>query len=112
MVPPHQQFGGRMMVRQSHLRANSSTRTGDRKGIDYPSCVKYGQKHPRDCSVSQGDALFVEEKVIGGETANIWGKGVIIMVEEVIIRRTIPIGTLDRYRATANRVRAINSQSP
>jgi hypothetical protein len=56
--------------------------------------------------------LFVEEKVIGGETASIWGKGVITMVGEVIIRRTAPIGTPDRYRATTNRVRGINSQSP
>jgi hypothetical protein len=52
MVSPHQQSSGRMMVGQSHSRANSSTRTGDRKGVDYPSCVKYGQKHLGDCSVS------------------------------------------------------------
>jgi hypothetical protein len=54
MVPPHQQSGGRMMVGQSHLRTNSSIGTGDCKGVDYPSCVKYGQKHPGDCSVSPG----------------------------------------------------------
>jgi len=42
------------MVGQSHLRTNSSIGTGDCKGVDYPSCVKYGQKHPGDCSVSPG----------------------------------------------------------
>jgi hypothetical protein len=99
MVPPYQHSGKRMMVGQSHLRANSSTRTGDRKGVDYPSCVKCGQKHPGDCSVSQGDALCVGEKVICGGTASILGKGVIIVVEEVIIRRTALAGTLDKYRA-------------
>jgi hypothetical protein len=52
MVPPHQHSGERMMVGQSHLRVNSSTGTGDRKGVDYPSYVKCGQKHPGDCSVS------------------------------------------------------------
>jgi len=54
MLPPHQQSGGRVMVGQSHSRADSLTRTGDCKGVDYPFCVKYGQKHPGDCSVSPG----------------------------------------------------------
>jgi hypothetical protein len=102
MVPPHQQSGGRMMVRQSHSMANSSSGTSDRKGIDYHSCVKCGQKHPGDYSVSQGDALCVEKKFIDGETASIWGKGVIAMVVQVIIRRTAPTGTLHRYRATSS----------
>ena len=47
----------------------------------------------------QGDALCAGEKVISGGTASIWGKGVIIVVEEVIIRRTAPTGTLDMYKA-------------
>jgi hypothetical protein len=46
-----------------------------------------------------GDALCVEEKVIGGGTASIWVKGVITMVEEVITNGTALKGTLDRYRA-------------
>jgi hypothetical protein len=54
ILPPHQQSSGRVMVGQSHSRENSSTGTGDRKGVDYPFCVKYGQKHPGDCSVSLG----------------------------------------------------------
>jgi len=51
---PHQQSSGRVMVGQSHSRENSSTGTGDRKGVDYPFCIKCGQKHPGDCSVSPG----------------------------------------------------------
>jgi len=35
MLLPHQQSGERVMVGQSHSRANSSTNTGDRKGVDY-----------------------------------------------------------------------------
>jgi hypothetical protein len=58
-----------------------------------------------------GDALCVEEKVIGGGTASISIKGVITVVEEVITRGIAPKGTLDRYRAIGNRVRATNSQS-
>jgi hypothetical protein len=54
ILPPHQHSSGRVMVGQSHSRENSSTGTGDRKGVDYPFCVKYGQKHPGDCSVSLG----------------------------------------------------------
>ena len=54
ILPPHQQSSGRMMAGQSHSRANSSTGTGDRRGVDYPFCVKCGQKHPGDCSVSPG----------------------------------------------------------
>jgi len=52
MLLPHQQSSGRVMVGQLHSRENSSTRTGDCKGVDYPFCIKYGQKHPEDCSVS------------------------------------------------------------
>jgi len=63
MLPPHQQSNGRVMVGQLHSRENSSTGTGDRKGVDYPFCIKCGQKLPRDCSVSPSDALCVEEKV-------------------------------------------------
>jgi len=100
------------MVGQSHLRANFSTGTGDRKGVDYPFCVKCGQKHPGDCSVSPGRTLCAEERVIGGGTASIWVKGVIIVVEEVITRGTAPKGTLDRYRAIGSPVRATNNQSP
>jgi len=54
MLPPHQQSSGRVMVGQSHSRENSSTGTGDCKGVDYPFCIKCGQKHPGDCSVSPG----------------------------------------------------------
>jgi hypothetical protein len=43
--------------------------------------------------------LCVGEKVIYGGTASILGKGVITVVEEVIIRRTALAGTLDKYRA-------------
>jgi len=52
ILPPHQQSSGRVMVRQSHSRANSSTGTGDCKVVDYPFFVKCEQKHPRDYSVS------------------------------------------------------------
>jgi hypothetical protein len=58
MLPPHQQSSGRVMVGQSHSRENSSTRTGDRKGVDYPFCIKCRQKHPGDCLVSP-DRCFV-----------------------------------------------------
>jgi len=57
----------------------------------------------------QGDALCAEEKIIGGETTSTLGKGIITMVEEVIIRRTILTGTLDRYKALGNRVKATSS---
>jgi hypothetical protein len=43
---PHQQSSGRVMVRQSHSRANSSTGTGDCKVIDHPFYVKCGKKTP------------------------------------------------------------------
>jgi hypothetical protein len=59
-----------------------------------------------------GEALCAEERVIGGGTASIWVKGVIIVVEKVITRGTAPKGTLDRYRAIGSPVRATNSQSP
>ena len=52
ILPPHQQLSERVMVGQSHSRAKSSNGTGDHKGVDYPFCVKCGQKHPGDCSVS------------------------------------------------------------
>jgi len=100
------------MVVQSHSRANSLTGIGDRKGINYPSYVKCGQNTLGTGQFPQANALCVEEKVIGGETSNILGKGVITMAEEVIIRRTTPTGILDKYRAIGSRVRAINSQSP
>jgi len=60
----------------------------------------------------QGDALCIGEKVIGGGITSIWGKGIITVVEEVIIRRTAPTGALDKYRAIGSRVKATNSQSP
>ncbi|XP_052302021.1 uncharacterized protein LOC112323659 [Populus trichocarpa] len=44
MLPPHQQSSGRVMVGQSHSRENSSTGTGDCKGVDYPFC-----HFKRDC---------------------------------------------------------------
>jgi hypothetical protein len=94
------------MVGQSHSRANSSTNTGDRKGVDYPFLCKIQTKTPWGLL-----SLCADEKVIGGGIASIWVKGVIIVVEEVITRGTAPKGTLYRYRATGNRVRAPNSQS-
>ena len=54
MFPAHQQSSGRGMIGQTHSRENSSTGTGERKGVDYPFCTKCGQKHPGDCSVSPG----------------------------------------------------------
>jgi hypothetical protein len=57
------------------------------------------------------DALCVKEKVIGRGTTSIWVKGVITVVEEVIIRGIAPKGTLDKYRAIGNWVKATNSQS-
>jgi hypothetical protein len=41
-----------------------------------------------------GYALYAEGKVINGETTSNWGKGVIIVAKEVIIRRSAPTGTL------------------
>jgi len=58
------------------------------------------------------DASCAKEKVIDGGIASIWVKGVITVVEEVITRETAPKGTLDRYRAIGNQVKAPNSQSP
>jgi len=46
MLLPHQQSGERVMVGQSHSRANSSTNTGDRKGVDYPFLCKIQTKTP------------------------------------------------------------------
>ena len=57
MLPPYQQLGRRVMVGQSHSRANSATGTDDRKGIDYHFFVKCGQKHPGNCSVSPGQCF-------------------------------------------------------
>jgi hypothetical protein len=54
MLPPHQRSGERVMVGQSHSRANSVTGTGDRKGVDSSFYIKYGQKHPGDYSISPG----------------------------------------------------------
>ena len=100
------------MVGQSYSRANSSTGTDDRKGVNYPFCVKCGQKHPLGTAqFPPGDALCAEERVIGGGTASIWVKGVITVVEEVITRGTAPKGTMDRYKAIGSPVRATNSQS-
>jgi hypothetical protein len=62
MLPPYQQSSGRVMVEQSHSRENSSTGTGDRKGVDYPFCIKYGQKHQRDCSVSPRRCFMCREE--------------------------------------------------
>jgi hypothetical protein len=56
--------------------------------------------------------LCAGEKVIGGGIANIWGKDVTTVVEEVIIRRTALTLTLDKYRAICSQVRATNSKSP
>jgi hypothetical protein len=53
MVPPHQQSGGRMMVGQSHSRANFQLGPVTARVLTI-SCVKCGQKHPGDCSVSLG----------------------------------------------------------
>eukprot|EP00258_Populus_trichocarpa_P032172 XP_024448191.1 uncharacterized protein LOC112325619 [Populus trichocarpa] len=57
--------------------------------ITAPSTVKW------ESDVSPGRTLCAEERVIGGGTASIWVKGVIIVVEEVITRGTAPKGTLD-----------------
>lgn len=54
MSPSHQQLSGRVMIGQSHPKENTSTGAGDRKGVDYPFCIKCGQKHLGDCSVSPG----------------------------------------------------------
>ncbi|KAL3576443.1 hypothetical protein D5086_021726 [Populus alba] len=56
----------------------------------------------------QGDALYVERKVMDGETANNKGKGAITVAKEIIIGRNAPIGTLCRCRAIGNRVKATN----
>jgi hypothetical protein len=103
MVPPYQQSGGRMMVGQSHSRANSSTGTRDRKGVNYPSCVKYGQKHPGNYSVSPGRCFVCRGEGHKWRNCQYLGKGIITVVEEVIIRRTAPIRTLDRFRQLSQR---------
>jgi len=46
MVPLHQQLSGRMMGAVTFERKLFS--------IDYPPCVKYGQKHPKDYSIFLG----------------------------------------------------------
>jgi hypothetical protein len=93
------------------LRTNSLVKNGDRKGVDYPRCVKYKQHHPRIIQFHQSNALCAEGKDIGGKTNNIYGKGVITMVEEVIIRKSAITGMLGRYKTIGSRVKAINSQS-
>ena len=87
------------MVGQSHLRENSSTGIDDRKGIDYPSCVKCGHKHPRDCSVSLGQCFVCRGEGHRWSNFQYLGQGCLTMEGEVIIRRITPTGILDRYRA-------------
>jgi hypothetical protein len=48
----HHQLNGKMMSWQTHLKANPSRGTSDRKNMNYPHCMKFEQRHPGDCSVS------------------------------------------------------------
>jgi len=112
ILPPHQQSSGRVMVGQSHLRANFSTGTGDRKGVDYPFCVKCGQKHPGDCSVSPGRSFVCRGEGHRWRNCQYLGQGCHYCGGRGHYKRDCPKGTLDRYRAIGSPVRATNSQSP
>jgi len=52
----------RIIGGQSHSREDSSIGTDDHKSVDYPPCVKCGQRHLGDCSVSLGRCFVCRGK--------------------------------------------------
>jgi len=59
----------------------------------------------------QGDVLYVEKRVIDGETVSIWGKDVITAVKKAIIRRNALTETLGKQRVCSSQLKVTNNLS-
>jgi len=112
MLPPHQQSSGRVMVGQSHSRANSSTGTGDHKGIDYPFCIKYGQKPPGDCSVSPGRCFVCRGEGHRWRNCQYMGQGCHYYGGRGHYKWDCPKRNTGQVQSYRQLVKATNNQSP